>query len=321
MKIAFHSNQLGELGTEVAIYDYAHYNETLLNNRSIIIAPRNGRHSALEKFRARFDVFLYEKWSALDEFLYREKCTDFYAIKPGKNDGIVSKVCRNLVHCVFEVNAPHGDIYAAISRTVANQSIKGVQIPVVPHMVSLPRADGDMRAQLGIPATAVVFGRYGGAGSFDIPFVYRAVYKALINRPDAYFIFANTPNFLRRYWLVGHPRIIFLPPMMDLHEKSRFINSCDAMLHARHRGETFGLAIAEFSSHDKPVFAWNGSHEREHLDILKDKAIAYQDEVDLLGKLVAFDVKHARSQSWDRYSADFSPEKVMVEFDRVFLAH
>jgi len=321
MKIAFHSNQLGELGTEVAVYDYAHYNETLLNNRSIIIAPKNVKHAALEKFKARFDVFLYDKRPALDELLHREKCAAFYAIKQGKNDGLVSKACKNLVHCVFEANTPHGDVYAAISRTVANQSIMGGQIPVVPHMVSLPRADGDMRAQLGIPATAVVFGRYGGPGSFDIPFVYRSVYKTLINRPDAYFLFANTPNFLRRYWLASHPRIIFLPPMIDFREKSRFINSCDAMLHARHRGETFGLAIAEFSSHDKPVFTWSGSREREHLDILKDKAIAYQDEADLLEKLVAFDVKQARSQNWDRYSADFSPEKVMVEFDRVFLAH
>jgi len=30
MKVAFHSNQLGEGGTEVALYDYAHFNETIL---------------------------------------------------------------------------------------------------------------------------------------------------------------------------------------------------------------------------------------------------------------------------------------------------
>ena len=321
MKIAFHSNQLGELGTEVAVYDYAHYNETLLNNRSIIIAPKTGKHAALEKFSTRFDIFLYDKRRTLDDFLHRENCDAFYAIKPGKNDGIVSKSCKNLVHCVFDANTPHGDVYAAISSTVANQSIRSGQVPVVPHMVSLPRADGDMRAQLGIPATAVVFGRYGGAGSFDIPFVYRAVYKTLINRPDAYFLFANTPNFLRHYWLASHPRVIFLPPMINLCEKSRFINSCDAMLHARHRGETFGLAIAEFSSHNKPVFTWCGSREREHLDILKGKAMVYLDEMDLLDKIVAFDVKDARGQRWDMYSTDFSPEKVMAEFDRVFLAH
>lgn len=35
--VAFLSNKLTLRGTEVAIYDYAHYNETLLGNHSIII--------------------------------------------------------------------------------------------------------------------------------------------------------------------------------------------------------------------------------------------------------------------------------------------
>jgi hypothetical protein len=35
--VAFLSNKITLRGTEVAIYDYAHYNETLLGNKSIII--------------------------------------------------------------------------------------------------------------------------------------------------------------------------------------------------------------------------------------------------------------------------------------------
>ena len=36
-RIAFLSNKLTLRGTEIAMYDYADYNETLLNNKSIII--------------------------------------------------------------------------------------------------------------------------------------------------------------------------------------------------------------------------------------------------------------------------------------------
>jgi hypothetical protein len=36
MKIAFQSNQLCERGTEIALYDYAYFNKTILNNESVI---------------------------------------------------------------------------------------------------------------------------------------------------------------------------------------------------------------------------------------------------------------------------------------------
>ena len=38
--IAFHSNQLGIRGTEEALYDYAHFNETILKNKSFIISDK-----------------------------------------------------------------------------------------------------------------------------------------------------------------------------------------------------------------------------------------------------------------------------------------
>jgi glycosyltransferase involved in cell wall biosynthesis len=47
------------------------------------------------------------------------------------------------------------------------------------------------------------------------------------------------------------PNIIHLPASSDCDTKSRFIRSCDAMLHARYDGETFGLAVAEFSAHNR----------------------------------------------------------------------
>ena len=37
--ICFHTNELNQRGTTQAVFDYAHFNEVLLNNTSIIVAP------------------------------------------------------------------------------------------------------------------------------------------------------------------------------------------------------------------------------------------------------------------------------------------
>ena len=41
VKIAFYSDGLDVRGTCTAMYDYAHYNEILLKNESIIITQKN----------------------------------------------------------------------------------------------------------------------------------------------------------------------------------------------------------------------------------------------------------------------------------------
>ncbi len=38
--VAFHLYQMSERGTEISTYDYARFNETILGNKSIIIANR-----------------------------------------------------------------------------------------------------------------------------------------------------------------------------------------------------------------------------------------------------------------------------------------
>ena len=43
-------------------------------------------------------------------------------------------------------------------------------------------------------------------------------------------------------------------------------------------GETFGLAPAEFSAANKPVITFNLSKDREHIKILNEKAILYENK-------------------------------------------
>ena len=63
MKIGFHSNNLSLRGAEVALYDYADFNELLLKNESIVFTPKNAPahdQRAFPKFHSRFSVHMYE---------------------------------------------------------------------------------------------------------------------------------------------------------------------------------------------------------------------------------------------------------------------
>ena len=150
---------------------------------------------------------------------------------------------------VFDGRVPHGDVYARISPCVPGSCA------VVPHLVRPPAGSADLgielRQRLGIPPDATVFGRHGGALTFDVPFAREAVQEMALACPGRiYFLLLNTAEI---EGTVGLPNVIYLPPTADARAKSAFILACDAMLHARQRGETFGLAIAEFAVHNKPV--------------------------------------------------------------------
>ena len=47
--------------------------------------------------------------------------------------------------------------------------------------------------------------------------------------------------------IVDHPRVLYVDTIYSEEDKDMFIRTCDAMIHARRRGESFGLSIAEFS--------------------------------------------------------------------------
>jgi hypothetical protein len=78
------------------------------------------------------------------------------------------------------------------------------------------------------------------------------------------------------------PNIKYLPCTVDLQEKTKFINTCDYMIHAQNLGETFGLCCGEFAIRNKPVITYSKGQNRAHLDMLGDKAILYENKEDLV---------------------------------------
>jgi hypothetical protein len=182
----------------------------------------------------------------------------------------------------------------------------------VPHIVEPPQCTADMRGELGIPRDAIVFGRYGGRETFDIPFVQAVVDGVAKRDSSRYFLFMNTEKFCE-------PRrnIIFLEGSAELAVKERFIYSCDAMLHGRNSGETFGLSIAEFAVRQRPVLTWTGSLERSHIELLGPAGLYYHDASSLALLLLGF--SRISRGNIDVYTEKFSPHRVMQMFQQVFI--
>ncbi|SIP99298.1 hypothetical protein SAMN05880574_103160 [Chryseobacterium sp. RU37D] len=320
MKIIFHENQLCYRGTSNALFDYANYNETILNNESVILYAQNSPGNTVEsiqRFQKRFNVIGYKDIMERDAIITSLKADLFYAIKSGeKETNAPVDLLKTVIHAVFKYNEPYGNVYAYVSEWLA-KTMSGGKLPFVPHIVDLPEIKGDLREELNIPKDAVVFARYGGADTFDIDFVMDVVKKTALKNKNIYFIFMGTNEFVKRNFFRSYKNIIFLPPTTDIERKVKFINTSDAFLHARWQGESFGIAVGEFSLKNKPIITWSGSDEKSHLDILGDKAVLYSDKQDLIYILNNF--RPDLGKDWDCYSKLFNPSTVMKKFEDVFI--
>ena len=108
-----------------------------------------------------------------------------------------------------------------------------------------------------------------------------------------------------------------MPTTVDEIYKAKFINTCDAYLHARKQGESFGIAVGEFSVSNKPVITWANSEEKSHIEILGDKALVYENSEKLINIIENFTPN--TTKNWDAYSEQFAPKKVMDKFKKVFI--
>lgn len=315
MNIAFWDNNLCERGTSLGLYNYAYYNQILLKNKSFIFYDKNRKETKKEivdKFKKHFIVHETDNFKEVDSFLLKYNITHIFIIKSGEIDSRLSKVAKNCIQCVFNCNQPHGEVYCSISPLVNGNNGK---YPIIPRIITLPKHSINMRKKLNIPDNAIVFGGYGGSDSFNIYFVHKVVYYIAKNYPNIYFLFANFNRFCQNL-----PNIIHLPMIVDLNEKVEFINTCDAMLWARKHGETFGQAIGEFSTLNKPVIATKNVPDKAHVHFLGNKALWYNNENDLANILLNFNPKIESTKDWNAYR-NFSPEKVMETFKNVFLSY
>jgi hypothetical protein len=308
-KIAFHANQLSLRGTEIALYGYAKYNEEILGNKSVILSNPVANLDALNKFKERFEVNLMHFWE-YDSYLKNNNFDFLYVIKAGNNDGYWIENIPTLVHAVFNHNEPHGHKYFYVSDWLCKSQGYPIETHSLPHICEkLPTPLYSLREKFNFKDTDIVYGCYGGATEFNIEFVKELIIRLVNQRNDLKFIFMNINKF------VDNPNVIFLQGTYDLQEKSAFVNACDAMIHARYGGETFGLAISEFALENKPIITFGGSGERSHIEILDERGIYYNnpDELELIFTNLKNYIKYD-----DYYLPylQFSPEIIMDKFKK-----
>ena len=206
MRIGFHTNNLSFRGAEIAVFDYAFHNQTLLNNESLVFYKSKlpSEPTVVNKFPQHFKIFAYQDTDHLARLADQEKLDLLYFIKSGERDGDIISNVPCAVHAVFptKVEQFHGDKLAFVSEWLAKEYSNG-KVPFVPHMIHLPQVQGDLRSELNIPKEATVLASYGGSDNFNPPFVHETILKAISKRKDLYFVFMNFAPFAQ------HERLIY----------------------------------------------------------------------------------------------------------------
>ena len=330
--IAFFVAHFTERGSEVAIFDYAYNNEKILGNKSYIICFSDdlknrinfatwvsNKSDTYEKFSRCFEILEVNDINEVRGLVERYKLDFFHFLTHG---GYIEKYfqldnrdiwgpCKTIKHCVFMMSEIEGDYLISISDYLIHKYNRN--IPVIPHIVNLPEVEGDLREQLGIPKEGIVLGRYGGISEFNVDYMKEGIIEFLKEESNVYFLFMNTYRF------VDHPRVIHLERNVELDYKVRFINTCDAMIHGRNMGETFGLSIAEFSVKNKPVITCPCG-DLEHYKILGEKGIFYRSKEDLLEILRNVGEIIGGREDWNAYRY-YTGENVMRLFDELIFSN
>jgi hypothetical protein len=315
MIIGFHSNSMTLRGSENALWDYANFNETILGNHSVICHPaklQDAKNPTFAKWKARFPLVPYRTKAELSSKLRESRVAILYQIKPGPYDGFVIPGVRNCIHSMFLSDEFHGDAFGYVSRW-CSRVMTGREESFIPHFVPKLECKLDLRKALGIPTKAKVFGRHGGWDTFNIPFVRKAVIQHAQQNPEDHFAFLNTESIHGTESLAN---VHYLDATVDMEEKARFLATCDAMLHARLHGETFGLAVGEFAVLGKPVITFSESRERAHLEMLGNQALPYSSAGQLARILREFCPYTTRGTEYEIYA---DPKVVMEIFRKKYL--
>jgi len=296
--------------------DYARLNRSVLGNESVLCLPDQPEFAGnplLQKWREEFEVIQYQDKNDLGRKLKKDRAEVLYLTKPGPFDGFLVPGVKNCVHAQFLCDEFHGDAYAYLSSWMS-RVMTGWEDSFVPFFVPRFVSEEDLRGKLGIPKGAKVFGRHGGWDTFNIPFARRAVVEHARNYTEDHFVFLNTEPICESE---RFPNVHYLSATVDPVEKAKFLGTCDAMLHARWHGETFGLAVGEFAVLGKPVITFSESREKAHLEMLGNQALLYRHPGELAGVLKEFRPHVTLGTEYDKYA---DPQAVMEIFLARFLA-
>jgi hypothetical protein len=313
MKIGFYITEMNYRGITNSVYNFAYYNEKILKNKSFIFYNKlsnENKKNVIKTFNKRFRTYSIKN---LSEIKKKEDNLDYiYFQRAGHKDNLVSDI-KNIIHVVFPysfINC-YGNSYSYISSWLS-KICSNKKYSFVPLILYLQKNNKlTLKKKLDIPSKSLVFGYHGGAHSFDIIFVRDAIKKIVKKNKNIYFIFLNVKKF------ISHKNIYFLKGHFNSIEKNKFINTCDAMIHARSLGESFGLSCGEFAIKNKPIFTYKYCRQRAHIENFEKKIFLYGSQEDLINKILNFDKDNKIYNK--NFKNIYTPNLVMKKFNNTFL--
>ena len=313
LKIGFYLNEINFRGVCNSVYLFAKNNEKILKNKSIIFywgGSSDNQAEVVKIFKKKFKLIKVKNFNELERISKNLKLDYCYFQRTGFKDYLL-KNTRNIIHAVFpEKSKYHGYRYAFVSGWLSKVCSNN-QYPYLPLPVKLLKNNQNLRNKLKIPKNAKVFGYHGGPTSFDLKFVKDVIKKIIEENNNIYFLFMNVEKFF------SHKKVIFIKGSFNQSIKVKFINSCDAMLHARSLGESFGISCAEFAIKNKPIFTYGFCKHRAHFEIYKENIISYYSFNDLVKKILNFDRKK-KYKSLD-LKEKVSEDNTIKLFKKIFL--
>jgi hypothetical protein len=301
MKILFHDNALNERGTTVSIENYAH----LLSSFGWDVSIAYGSHAqnvpaVVERIGKSFDLYPYGEFKELEKIQHQFDVAYFQ--KSGGRDGKVFRETKSIVHVVFQEYDPHGDSYVYISDWLADQMkqyklrprtlMKGYQakkrdcknaleFDSLPLLCDVGPIDRVRDGSFGLTEDHFVILRYGGFDTFDVPWVQAELLRFIEEHSNAVALLVNTRPFCQ------HSRIRFLPPFTTAQERNHFLALSDACLHARIRGESFGMYVVEAMQAGRTLLSWAGGIDQNHVKLLNNTGALFSNPHQLREKLRA----------------------------------
>ena len=286
MKIGFFDYCLNYRGTTRAIHQYC---KILLSDSNTqdctFFFEAENKFNALKAARLFTDIGVSIQPIASREELMHTNLDFLYHVTSGdqlQNDWIEHISCSNVLIHQVGYQPPHQTKHKLVYTSYwQSYYLSSFRTDVLPYIVEVDvnehMSQAECRRELGIPEDAIVLGRHGGYDTWNLGFVNDVVKHVVMNTgQNIYFLFMNTPMFI-----VNEKRAIFLPGSHEINKLNRFFCACDAMLHARWEGETFGMACAEFLFRKKPIISWIESRERNHILMADRSLIGYNGPSDL----------------------------------------
>jgi len=314
LKVGFYLRELNFRGIANSIFIYAKNNQTILKNKSIIFynsTALDNKQEAIREFKRKFKIIKVSSLNELERINTNLKLDYIYFQRDGVKDEIVNN-SKNIIHAVFPQNIfqYHGSNYAFISKWLS-KACSNNKFPFAPLPVQLLTNNQNLRTKLKIPKDAKVFGYHGGETSFDLNFVRDVIKKIVRQDKNIYFLFMNIKKFF------NHKKVIFIKGTFNQTQKVKFINTCNAMLHARSLGESFGLSCAEFAIKNKPIFTYGFCRQRAHFEICKNNIIPYYSYGDLNLKILNFNKNKKYNSS--NLKKELSEKNTIKIFKKILL--